>query len=526
MEKIFIIGAGSFGTALAQAFSKKNIVCLYSIEKDVVEDINKNGKNTKYLKEITLNKNINATLDIAESKKYDLLILAVPSQVAVYALNDLKKVYSGQPIVSISKGLFKDGKVITDLIYDILRCNRSKILALSGPNIATEIALGLPAAAMLAGNRATSRRIKSILETDTFYLKTTTDLKGIQLLGLYKNILAILVGICDSFDMGKNFRAALLSKAYSEFYYLNIGKNITRHSFIDFAGLGDLFVTATAPESRNIRFGYLLGQGKTIDEIKKEIGQAIEGYENLLVLKQLNDKTYIDENLLNLLYDIIHNEKGKERLKMLLMKYLSSNNIKNIIFDWGCVLTDGVYSENVANIIAKRYSLDKKKVFDALVDNEKGILLGIETFKEYHKRVKKELPMLDYNSMIKAFKDAINWNYDMLEYCKELKKDCRIFLLSNNYSIVVEALKKANINGTKLSDIFEGMVFSNEVKLLKPGFAIYKFLLNKYKLRPENCIFIDDTEKNTKAAEHNKLNAITFKNVDQLKKEFKERFIF
>jgi putative hydrolase of the HAD superfamily len=190
------------------------------------------------------------------------------------------------------------------------------------------------------------------------------------------------------------------------------------------------------------------------------------------------------------------------------------------------VLTDGVYSENVANIIAKRYSLDKKKVFDALVDNEKGILLGIETFKEYHKRVKKELPMLDYNSMIKAFKDAINWNYDMLEYCKELKKDCRIFLLSNNYSIVVEALKKANINGTKLSDIFEGMVFSNEVKLLKPGFAIYKFLLNKYKLRPENCIFIDDTEKNTKAAEHNKLNAITFKNVDQLKKEFKERFIF
>lgn len=273
MARIFIIGAGSFGTALAQVFSLKNEVCLYSIEKDVVEDINKHHLNSKYLKDTPLNKSITSTLVLEESKKYDLLILAVPSQVAYIALQDLKKQYNGQPLISISKGLFKDGKVITDLIYDILKCNKSKIMALSGPNIATELAMGQPAAAMLAGNRSTTRRIKKLLESPTFYIKTTTDIKGIQLLGLYKNILAILVGICNSFDMGKNFRAALLSKAYSEFYYLNIGKNITRHSFIDFAGLGDLFVTATAPDSRNIRFGYLLGQGKTIDAIKKRLAK-------------------------------------------------------------------------------------------------------------------------------------------------------------------------------------------------------------------------------------------------------------
>jgi glycerol-3-phosphate dehydrogenase (NAD(P)+) len=526
MAKIFIIGAGSFGTALAQVFSGKNEVCLYSIEKDVVDDINDNHRNSKYLKEAILNKSINSTLSLEESKQFDILVLAVPSQVAYVVLNNLKKCYNNQPIISISKGLFKDGKVITDLIYDILRCNKSKIMALSGPNIATELAQGHPAAAMLAGNRATTRRIKKFLESPTFYIKITTDIKGIQLLGLYKNILAILVGICNSFDMGKNFRAALLSKAYSEFYYLNIGKNITRHSFIDFAGLGDLFVTATAPDSRNIRFGYLLGQGKKIDEIKKEIGQVVEGYENLLILKQLKDKSYIDENLLNLLYETVNNGSTKEQLKLKLMKYLASNNIKNIIFDWGCVLTPGVYSENVAKIIVEKYNYEVKKVFNALVDNEKGILLGIESFSEYFKKVKKELPELDYSFMISSFKKAIQWDYKVVEYCRELKGNYKLFLLSNNYSIVADILKKSEVNGVNLSKIFDGMVFSNEIKLIKPGFKIYKYLIDKYKLRPENCMFIDDTAKNTKAAEQNKLNAITFNNLDQLKKEFKERFIF
>jgi glycerol-3-phosphate dehydrogenase (NAD(P)+) len=525
MVKIFIIGAGSFGTALAQVFSqsKDNDVCLYSIEKDVVEDINKNNLNSKYLKEIKLNKKITATLNLDESKKYRILILAVPSQAAFYALNDLKKVYNNQIIISISKGLFKDGKVITDLILDTLGCNKSKVLALSGPSLAAELAAGNPAAVMLGGNRSTTRTVKKQLQTPSFFIKTTIDIKGIQLLGLYKNIVAILVGLCNSFDLGKNFRAALLSKAYSEFYYLNVNKkNILRHSFIDFAGLGDLFLTATAPDSRNIRFGFMLGQGKTIDQIKKEVGQAIEGYENLLVLKELKDKSYIDENLLNLLLDIINHTHEKKDIQTHLMKYLSSYNIKNIIFDWGGVLTDGNYSNNVATILSVKYNIDKTKVLNVLVTHEKGLLLGSESFREYHSKIKTIIPEIDYAALASAFKDAINWNEEMIKYCEELKlNDYKLYLLSNNYDIVTEILKKSKLKG-----IFEGMVFSNDVKELKPGFKIYKHLIEKYSLRPENCIFIDDSAKNTKAAESNKLNALQFKNITQIKKDFQDQYIF
>ena len=148
--------------------------------------------------------------------------------------------------------------------------------------------------------------------------------------------------------MGNNFKAALLSHAYHEFYYLNIGKNVAVHTFVDVAGLGDLYVTAISEDSRNRRFGLALGKGMAPDEIKQKIGTVIEGYENLKVMRALAEKKYLDENLLNLLHSFISEKHTKEEMRSALRQYLGASELKAIIFGPGINLLKDWNLKNIA----------------------------------------------------------------------------------------------------------------------------------------------------------------------------------
>jgi glycerol-3-phosphate dehydrogenase (NAD(P)+) len=335
MAKIVIVGSGSYGTALAKVFSKRNEIVFYSIEPDVVKDINSNHANTKYLPKVRLNSNISATADINIIREAELIILAVPSSAVRPACASLKPNYKGQLVISTSKGLSPEGKVMTEVIEDVLGCPASKVLAISGPSIASELAAGKCTQVMLGGELSAARKAKSILETDTLLLKHTSDKRGIQLLGFYKNILAIMAGLSDGLEMGNNFKAALISHAYHEFYYLNIDKNVARHTFVDVAGLGDLYVTAISEDSRNRRFGLLLAEGLGTEEIQKKIGTVIEGYENLKLMKALAEKRYLDENLINLLHSFISRKHTKEEMRAILKRYLGSSELKAILLGPG-----------------------------------------------------------------------------------------------------------------------------------------------------------------------------------------------
>jgi len=508
---ILIIGSGNFGTALAKVFSQKNKVHIYSIDEEAVYEINTLKENTRYLPGVKL-KGVTAGTDLSVAKDYDVVVYAVPSKAAAAVSLQLTKYYSGQIIISTSKGISSDGKIMTDIIEETLGCLPNKVVALSGPSIAGEIALSKPAIVMLGGNKDIVRKLKC-LETDKFFFKTTTDKRGIQLLGFYKNIIALLAGLCDGLRLGNNFKAAVISKAYSEFYYLNIGRNIARHSFVDFAGLGDLYLTSTSPRSRNRRFGLMLSKGKDAESIKKIIGQAVEGYDNILLLEQLKDKSYIDENLLGMLLRILEG-CSPENIRLLMLKYIRAPEIKNIIFDWGNVITKGYYTKDVAKNLAAEYAIKEKSIFSALESNERRALLGEEDFASFFKRIKKEFPMIRYSSFLKSYKDAISWNTALLDYCRQLKQRYRLYLLSNNYSIITPLLKRS-----VLKELFDGMVFSNDIHMIKPRKDIFEYMLRKNSLRAENCLFIDDSHKNVVSAQRLKINTLQYKGLAQLKKD-------
>jgi glycerol-3-phosphate dehydrogenase (NAD(P)+) len=320
--RLGIIGSGNLGTAFAKIFSEKNEIILYDIDASVVSEINSNHSNTRYLPGILLNDKIVAYTDISCMKDAEMILVCTPSRFMVDVCEVLKPHYTNQIVISTTKGLSEDGLVMTDIIEKTLSCEESKVLSLSGPCIAKELAVGKPTMLMLGGNRIITKKARKILELDYLYIKNTTDKRGIQLLGFYKNIIAILVGICEGIGLGNNFEASLMTRAYNEFYRLNATVNINRHTFVSPAGLGDLYVTAMSEHSRNRTFGQLIGSGMSIAQAKKKIGQTIEGYENLLLLHELKKKTFIDEELIKILMEITHDNKSPEQIKSMLLSYL------------------------------------------------------------------------------------------------------------------------------------------------------------------------------------------------------------
>ena len=485
MKKIFIIGSGNFGTALAKILSKNNLIHIYSKDFDTINNINKKKENIKYLKNIKLNRNITASTDISNVKNYDIIIFAVPSSQFKYVSKELKNFYTNQIIVSASKGIGQKGEILTDIIIKELKCNPKKVTAISGPSIGIELAKEYPTYLIIGGNRIYTQIVKRVFQTNTLILRCTRDIKGIQLLGVYKNILAILVGLCDGLNLGNNFKSALITKAYSEFYYLNENKNIRRHSFIDFAGLGDLYVTSTCPDSRNRTFGKLLANSNSIKTIKEEIGQVIEGYDNLLRLNKIN-KQFYDVNLIKTLLKVT-TLKTKVKKRDCLLRYLHSAEIKALVFAWGNVITKDYYSLHVAKILANKYNLDSNEVLNNLEANEEDILLGKESLKSFFQKIQNIYPVINYSFFKQSYINSITWNSDLLEFIKTINKKYDLYILSNNYDLITPLLRK------KLSNIFKGMVFSNEVGMIKPNNNIYTYLLKKYNLRAENCIYIDDS---------------------------------
>jgi glycerol-3-phosphate dehydrogenase (NAD(P)+) len=325
-----IIGSGNFGTALAKVLSENHEIILYDIDESVVSEINSKHTNARYMPDIMLGKNISASIDISSMHDTDIILISVPSKFMKDACIKLKPYYKHQIIISTTKGLSPEGHVMTDVIEKTLRCSPSRVLALSGPCIADELASGKPTMVMLGGRKIVTNKVQKDLESEHFFIKTTTDKTGIQLLGFYKNIIALLVGICEGVDLGRNFESSLMTRAYNEFYHLNATINIKRHTFVSPAGLGDLYVTAMSLHSRNRTFGHLIGSGVSVEEAKKKIGQTIEGYENLLLLNNMKNKKYIDKELVKILMEIIHDHKNTVQIKDMLLKYLYNYRKRNL----------------------------------------------------------------------------------------------------------------------------------------------------------------------------------------------------
>ncbi|WP_457641907.1 NAD(P)H-dependent glycerol-3-phosphate dehydrogenase [Persephonella sp.] len=322
-KNLSVLGAGSWGTALAQVFSRNfDEIYVWGRDKDLIEKINSEHVNYRYLPDIILSENIKASTDINYVvERADILIVAVPTQVTRDVLQGID-VSVNIPVISASKGIeIKTLKLISEIIRETLDLPEKNIFALSGPSFAREVALGLPTAVTLAGNLETGELLQSVLNTETFRLYITDDVVGAEIGGAVKNVIAISTGASDGLGLGNNARASLITRGLYEMTKVAKVFGGRAETLYGLAGLGDLVLTATGELSRNRKFGIFLGKGFSVEKALKEVGQVVEGVKTVKALKKIQEKYDLELPISEVVYQVIY--KGlspKEAVRILMSR--------------------------------------------------------------------------------------------------------------------------------------------------------------------------------------------------------------
>ncbi len=295
MYNVSILGAGTWGCALAILLANKghNVTIWTKIDEEA-KMLENNRKNVKNLPGAELPESIKITLDLEEAcKDKDLIVTAVASPYIRSTAKSAKPyVKEGQIIVNVSKGI-EDGTLYT--LSDVLieELPQANIAVLSGPSHAEEVSRGVPTTIVVgAETKETARLIQDIFMTELFRVYTSPDMIGIELGGSLKNVIALAAGIVDGLGYGDNTKAALMTRGMAEISRLGIKMGGKMETFAGLSGFGDLFVTCTSKHSRNWNAGYLMGQGKTMEEAMKQVNQVVEGVNSAkaaLALAKKND---------------------------------------------------------------------------------------------------------------------------------------------------------------------------------------------------------------------------------------------
>ena len=323
-ESIAVVGAGSWGTALALLFASKGLnVNFWGFDKRDVENILKEKENKKYLPGFRFPGNIFPTDDIqAAVLGCNNVCMVVPSH---GFRNVFKHVYKHiQPctrIISATKGIENDTLMtMTQVIEDIENKSEPRdkkdiiSVVLSGPSFAKEVAMAQPTAVTIGCREiAVATELQNLLVTETFRIYSSTDVLGIEISAAMKNVIAIATGVCDGLGFGLNTRAALITRGLAEISRLGIAMGAEQTTFSGLSGLGDLVLTCTGDLSRNRTVGLLLGRGgKTLEQIIGEMEMVAEGVKTTKSVYQLAQKLQIEMPILEQMYQILYLNKNCE----------------------------------------------------------------------------------------------------------------------------------------------------------------------------------------------------------------------
>jgi glycerol-3-phosphate dehydrogenase (NAD(P)+) len=279
MQRIGIIGAGAWGTALAMVARRAGRdVILQAHEPEVVESINRRHENPVYLPGIALDSEIRATSDPAEAAEADAILLAVPSQFLRAVSRRVAAVWpKDAPAVICAKGIEQTtSALMSEIVAETLPSAR--IAALSGPTFAIEVARELPTAVTLAAHDpALGKALSTALGTSVFRTYWSEDVIGTQIGGAVKNVLAIACGIVEGRRLGDNARAALITRGLVEIARLAIAKGGRPETLMGLSGIGDITLTCNAMQSRNFSLGVALGRGQKLAEIMGSRKSVAEG---------------------------------------------------------------------------------------------------------------------------------------------------------------------------------------------------------------------------------------------------------
>lgn len=312
MTKVTFLGGGSFGTALSILLGNKGYeVAIWDRASSVVDEINKQRKNDRYIKNLIIPENVTAFTDVDEALEgAQVVVLAVPSHIIRTICKSIKgKIGEEVIVVSIAKGIEEGTDLrLSQVIEEELP---NPVVILSGPSHAEEVAVGIPTTLVASSNNMKyAEKVQDLFMSPTFRVYTNEDLVGVEIGGAVKNIIALAAGISDGIGYGDNTKAALMTRGMKEISRIGLALGGKVETFYGLTGMGDLIVTCTSMHSRNRRAGILIGKGKSLDEAQAEIGMVVEGVKSCHAFYELKKKLGVEMPITDVLYRVLFEGKN------------------------------------------------------------------------------------------------------------------------------------------------------------------------------------------------------------------------
>ncbi|WP_270179067.1 NAD(P)H-dependent glycerol-3-phosphate dehydrogenase [Alkalihalobacillus sp. CinArs1] len=313
MATISVIGAGSWGTALAIVLADNNHnVKMWARREDLATEINENHTNEKYLPGITLPASLHATTSLADCVEgAEAILLVTPTKALRDVLPELKGLIADPvSIIHASKGiepgsLMRISQVIEEEIPENLR---KSVVVLSGPSHAEEVSLRHPTTVTVSSKDIKEAEYaQDLFINSNFRVYTNDDIIGVELGGALKNIIALGAGLSDGLGYGDNAKAALITRGLAEIARLGASMGANPLTFMGLTGIGDLVVTCTSAHSRNWRAGNLLGKGNSLDEVLENMGMVVEGVRTTKAAYHLAKEQQVEMPITSVLYEVLFN---------------------------------------------------------------------------------------------------------------------------------------------------------------------------------------------------------------------------
>ena len=328
MKNIAIIGSGSWGVALAIHLAKQgHSIKMWSYSQEECDLINKDKK-CKFLPNVNIPERVLCTTSYEEAiKGTEIIVHVTPSKFTRSTVREYKKYVTNQVIVICSKGFEKDSLLTLDEVIQE-EIPSAKIAVLSGPSHAEEVSIALETVLVVASKYdSVLKLIQDTFMSSKMRIYTSRDVKGVELGGALKNIIAFCAGVSAGIGLGDNTFAALITRGLAELTRLGVALGGQKDTLYGLSGLGDLIVTCLSEHSRNRRAGKLIGQGKNLEETKKEVGMVIESIDNIEVAYELGKLHNIEMPIVETVYQILYKGlKPKDAVNVLMNRAKKSED--------------------------------------------------------------------------------------------------------------------------------------------------------------------------------------------------------
>ena len=316
-----VIGGGAWGTALAHLAASNGVsTTIWAREAEVAEAINSRHENTAFLPGVSLHPSVKATPSVDHAAGAEAYLFAVPAQHARAVMKQLAPIaVDGAPVAICSKGIEQTtGMLMTEALAEVWPAARPAVL--SGPSFARDVAKGLPTAVTLAvADADLGARWAATVGAPHFRLYLSDDLIGAELGGAIKNVLAIAAGAVDGRGLGESAKAALIARGFAEFQRLGVALGARRETMAGLSGLGDLILTATSPQSRNMSLGVALGRGQPLHAVLAGRNSVSEGVPTASAVVELGRSAGVDLPICAAVADLVAGARSIDEIVVDLM---------------------------------------------------------------------------------------------------------------------------------------------------------------------------------------------------------------